>query len=51
MDRRPTDPIVLALEAAIAEIAARRAAEAAERRRRIVVMGGARPTRLVEVAI
>jgi hypothetical protein len=38
MDRRPTDPIALALAAAIAEITARRAAEATERRRRIVVV-------------
>jgi hypothetical protein len=40
MDRRPTDPIVLALAAAIAEIAARRAAEAAERRAKLAVLSG-----------
>ena len=40
MERRPSDPIVRALAAAIAEITARRAAEAAERRRRIVVVIG-----------
>jgi hypothetical protein len=40
VSRRPTDPIVLALAAAIAEITARREAEAAERRRRIVVVTG-----------
>jgi hypothetical protein len=45
MDRRPTDPIVLALAAAIAEITARRAAEAADRRRRIVVVSGGKEGR------
>jgi hypothetical protein len=45
MDRRPTDPIALALAAAIAEITARRAAEATERRRRIVVVTGSKEGR------
>jgi hypothetical protein len=40
MDRRPTDPIALAIANASAEIAARRAAEQDERRRRIVLVTG-----------
>lgn len=38
MPDRPVDPLVIALAAAIREIAARRAAERAERRRRLVVL-------------